>query len=47
MFHARTNEEKALKSDMLAVQLQCDKVKRENARLETKVIPELERQLDI
>ena len=36
-----------MKGDMIAVQLQCDKVKRDNTRLETKVIPELERQVEI
>ena len=35
-----------MKSDMMALSLQSDKIKRDNIRLETKVIPELERQVE-
>ena len=46
VFKYRKQEENQLKADLMSTQLQSDKMKREGLRLESKVIPELERQLE-
>lgn len=44
--HYKSTEEKVWKSEMVAKQLEIEKARRENIRLENKLIPDLERRLD-
>ena len=43
MHHFKVKKENHLKADMVSKQMEIEKVRRENMRLENKVIPELER----
>ena len=46
IYQNRIKEEKQLKADLMTISLLNDKAKRESLRIETKVIPELERQVE-
>ena len=46
VFKYKKQEETQLKGGLMSTQLQMDKMKREGIRIESKVIPELERQIE-